>query len=169
MFHTVYGLGNTYFCVAGSFECKFLPALRREGMATQRTRSSRSRHCLAMRMATKVARESWKDKSLTWRIRVKIQQCTMSERRHGNTCIYGVKNEVINRSKITTHIYITEQIIETTVAVVGGAAESLEDAEPLRTQRATVRRQLSTQDPDIVHPESTSNYSLIKRYKTVLI
>lgn len=41
------------------------PALRREGMATQRTRSSSSRHCLAIRMATKVASESWKDKSLT--------------------------------------------------------------------------------------------------------
>lgn len=48
---------------------KSLPALRREGMATQRTRSSRSRHCLAIRMATKVANESWKDKSLTWRMR----------------------------------------------------------------------------------------------------
>ena len=43
-----------------------VPALRREGMATQRTRSSRSRHCLAIRMATKVARESWNDRSLTW-------------------------------------------------------------------------------------------------------
>lgn len=39
--------------------------MRREGMATQRTRSSSSRHCLAIRMATKVASESWKDKSLT--------------------------------------------------------------------------------------------------------
>lgn len=44
---------------------KSAPAFRREGMATQRTRSSRSRHCRAMRMATKVAKESWKDKSLT--------------------------------------------------------------------------------------------------------
>lgn len=42
-----------------------LPALRSEGMAAQRIRSSSSKHCRAMRMATKVAKESWKDKSLT--------------------------------------------------------------------------------------------------------
>ena len=54
-----------------------------------------------------------------------------------------------------THIYVTQQIIEATVAVVGGAAESLEDAEPLGTQGATIRRQLRTQDPNIVHPGST--------------
>lgn len=53
-----------------------------------------------------------------------------------------------------THIYVTQQIVEATVAVVGGAAESLEDAEPLGTQGATIRRQLRTQDPDIVHPGS---------------
>lgn len=44
-----------------------LPALRSEGIAAQRIRSSSSRHCRAMRMATKVAKESWKDKSLTWK------------------------------------------------------------------------------------------------------
>lgn len=42
-----------------------LPALRSEGIAAQRIRSSSSKHCRAMRMATKVAKESWKDKSLT--------------------------------------------------------------------------------------------------------
>lgn len=57
-----------------------------------------------------------------------------------------------------TYIHITQQIIEATVAVVGGAAQSLEDAEPLGTQRATVRRQLSTQDPDVVHPEGTLSH-----------
>lgn len=36
-------------------------------MAAQRIRSSSSRHWRAMRMATKVARESWKDRSLTCR------------------------------------------------------------------------------------------------------
>lgn len=43
------------------------PALRSEGIAAQRMRSSSSKHCRAMRMATKVAKESWKDKSLTWK------------------------------------------------------------------------------------------------------
>lgn len=49
-----------------TWEDLFLPAFRSEGMATQRTKSSRRRHCRAMRMATNVAKESWKDKSLTW-------------------------------------------------------------------------------------------------------
>jgi len=44
-----------------------LPALRSEGIAAQRIKSSSSKHCRAMRMATKVAKESWKDKSLTWK------------------------------------------------------------------------------------------------------
>lgn len=44
-----------------------LPALRSEGIAAQRIRSSSSKHCRAMRMATNVAKESWKDKSLTWK------------------------------------------------------------------------------------------------------
>lgn len=55
----------------------------------------------------------------------------------------------------TTYIYVTQQIIEATVAIIRGAAESLEDAKPLSAQGATIRRQLCTQDPDIVHPEST--------------
>lgn len=42
-----------------------IPAFRREGMATQRTRSSSNKHCRAIRMATNVASESWKDRSLT--------------------------------------------------------------------------------------------------------
>lgn len=55
----------------------------------------------------------------------------------------------------TTYIYITQQIIEATVAIVRGTAESLEDAEPLSTQGATIRCQLRTQDSDVVHPERT--------------
>lgn len=58
----------------------------------------------------------------------------------------------------TTYIYITQQIIEATVAIVRGTAESLEDAEPLGTQGATIRCQLCTQDPDVVHPERTIHY-----------
>lgn len=57
--------------------------------------------------------------------------------------------------KTTTYIYVTQQVIEATVAIVRGAAESLEDAEPLSTQGATIRRQLCAQDPNIVYPEST--------------
>lgn len=57
----------------------------------------------------------------------------------------------------TTYINITQQIIEATVAIVGGTAKSLEDAEPLSTQGATIRRQLCTQDPNIVHPERTTH------------
>ena len=54
-----------------------------------------------------------------------------------------------------THIYVTQQVVEATVAVVGGAAQGLENAQPLGTERTTVRRQLRTQDPDVVHPGGT--------------
>lgn len=59
------------------------------------------------------------------------------------------------KKKNTTYINITKQIIEATVAVVRGAAQSLENAKPLCTQGATISRQLSTQDPNIVHPKGT--------------
>lgn len=65
------------------------------------------------------------------------------------------QGRITNPSETTTYIYVTQQIIEATVAVVRGTAESLEDAEPLSTQGATIRCQLCTQDPDIVHPERT--------------
>lgn len=55
---------------------------------------------------------------------------------------------------IQTHINIAKQIIEATVAVVRGAAESLEHTQPLSTERATVCRQLRTQDTNIIHPET---------------
>lgn len=140
-------------------------------MATQRTRSSRSKHCLAMRMATKVARESWKDKSLTWRTRAQRWRGLLHIHWPANSnfwiCLtYAWKK--IGKSKNrytlkcseksqeeTSYINITQQVIEAAVAIVGGAAKSLENAEPLGTQGATIRCQLGTQDPNIVHPEST--------------
>lgn len=51
-----------------------------------------------------------------------------------------------------THVHVAQQVVEAAVAVVGGAAERLEDAQPLGAQRAAVRRQLGAQDPDVVHP-----------------
>lgn len=46
-----------------------VPAARREGRATCCTTSSSGKQCLAMRTAIKVARESWNERSLTYKIR----------------------------------------------------------------------------------------------------
>lgn len=57
-----------------------------------------------------------------------------------------------NPTRRPTYVDVAEQVVEAAVAVVGGAAERLEDAQPLGTQRTAVRRQLGAQDPDVVDP-----------------
>lgn len=64
---------------------------------------------------------------------------------------HGFKTIEVSR----TYINIAKQIVETTVAVVGRAAKSFKDAEPLCAQRATICCQLRTQDAQIIHPGIT--------------
>ena len=51
-------------------------------------------------------------------------------------CVYA--------ASVNTHVHVAQEVVEATVAVVGGAAEGFEDAQPLSTQRATVGSQLRT-------------------------
>lgn len=63
---------------------------------------------------------------------------------------------VYNNGGSAAYVYVAQQIIKAAVAVVGRTAQGLEDAEPLGTEGATVRRQLCAQNPDIVHPNRTT-------------
>lgn len=51
-----------------------------------------------------------------------------------------------------SHIYIAEEIVETTSAIVRGTAQGLKHSQPLCTQRLAIAGQLCTQDCDVIHP-----------------
>ena len=54
--------------------------------------------------------------------------------------VWSVRTRTHTHTRAQTHIYVTKQVVEATVAVVGGAAQGLEDAQPLGTESAAVRR-----------------------------